>query len=103
MANNSMGQAPNMPTIGTLNQGTIQYANNPLQSPQLQSTSLQGSPSQHSPMSSQAQAGAKTNTAAADQAAQVSMNLRSTLTCNLLSLFETKARKNIFIINIFSI
>ncbi|XP_041982754.1 transcription initiation factor TFIID subunit 12 [Aricia agestis] len=50
MANN-LNQVPNMPTIGSLNaQGGIQYANNPLQSPQLQSTSLQGSPSQHSPM-----------------------------------------------------
>ncbi|XP_053615448.1 transcription initiation factor TFIID subunit 12 [Plodia interpunctella] len=50
-------QAPNMPSIGQLNQGAIQYVNNPMQSPQLQS--VQGSPSQHSPMGTQAQAGSK--------------------------------------------
>lgn len=56
---NSIGQGGSMPTIGTLNQGAIQYVNNPLQSPQLQSTSLQGSPSQHSPMGTQSQVGSK--------------------------------------------
>ncbi|XP_030036324.1 transcription initiation factor TFIID subunit 12 isoform X2 [Manduca sexta] len=55
MSNNSISQASNMPSIGNINQGAIQYANNPLQSPQLQSSSLQGSPSQHSPMGAQAQ------------------------------------------------
>lgn len=73
MANNSMGQAANMPTIGNLNQGAIQYTNNPLQSPQLQSTAIQGSPTQHSPMGTQSQAGAKANqSGAGDQISQVS-------------------------------
>ncbi|XP_075984422.1 TATA-box binding protein associated factor 12 [Anticarsia gemmatalis] len=72
MANNSMGQGANMPTIGTINQGAIQYVNNPHQSPQLQSTSIQSSPSQHSPMGTQAQVGAKANqSGAGDQTSQV--------------------------------
>lgn len=72
MANNSMGQGANMPTIGTINQGTIQYVNNPIQSPQLQATSIQGSPSQHSPMGTQSQVGAKANqSGAGDQTTQV--------------------------------
>ena len=67
-----MGQGANMPTIGTINQGAIQYVNNPIQSPQLQSSSLQGSPSQHSPMGTQSQAGAKANTSGGgDQTTQV--------------------------------
>ncbi|CAB3233676.1 unnamed protein product [Arctia plantaginis] len=72
MSNNSMGQAPNMPTIGNLNQGTIQYTNNPLQSPQLQPTAIQGSPTQHSPMGTQSQVGAKANqSGAGDQTSQL--------------------------------
>lgn len=72
MSNNSMSQAPNMPAVGTINQGGIQYVNNPLQSPQLQSTSLQGSPSQHSPMGTQSQVGAKVNTSGGgDQTTQL--------------------------------
>ncbi|VVC89635.1 unnamed protein product [Leptidea sinapis] len=59
MSNNSISGA-NMPSIGNINQGSIQYANNPLQSPQLQSTSLQGSPVQHSPVS-QSQVSNKNN------------------------------------------
>ncbi|KAJ0172315.1 hypothetical protein K1T71_012288 [Dendrolimus kikuchii] len=57
MSNNSMGQTPNVPSVGNINQGSSQYVNNPLQSPQLQSNSLQGSPSQHSPMGSLSQVG----------------------------------------------
>ncbi|CAH0402340.1 unnamed protein product [Chilo suppressalis] len=69
MSNN---QSANMPTIGTINQGSIQYVNNPLQSPQLQSSSLQGSPSQHSPMGTQAQTGTKVGqSGAGDQATQL--------------------------------
>ncbi|KAL0819101.1 hypothetical protein ABMA28_008366 [Loxostege sticticalis] len=72
MSNNSMGQGANMPTIGSINQGAIQYVNNPLQSPQLQSTSLQGSPSQHSPMGTQAQVGSKVGqSGAGDQTTQL--------------------------------
>lgn len=72
MSNNSMGQAPNMPTIGTMNTQGIQYVNNPLQSPQLQNSSIQGSPSQHSPMGTQSQVSAKVNQAGAgDQTTQV--------------------------------
>lgn len=70
MANNSLGQAPNMPTIGTINSQTMQFVNNPLQSPQLQSTSIQGSPSQHSPMGTQ-QVGTKINQGGGDQTTQV--------------------------------
>lgn len=69
-----MGQGANMPTIGSINQGAIQYVNNPLQSPQLQSTSLQGSPSQHSPMGTQAQVGSKVGqSGAGDQTTQVQL------------------------------
>ncbi|XP_049877077.1 transcription initiation factor TFIID subunit 12-like [Pectinophora gossypiella] len=72
MSNNSMGQGANMPSIGGMNQGGIQYVNNPLQSPQLQSTSLQGSPSQHSPMGTQSQSGSKVNTSGGgDQTTQL--------------------------------
>ncbi|XP_047034386.1 transcription initiation factor TFIID subunit 12 [Helicoverpa zea] len=72
MSNNSMGQGGNMPTIGSINQGAIQYVNNPLQSPQLQSSSLQGSPLQHSPMGTQSQVGAKANqSGAGDQTTQL--------------------------------
>ncbi|KAL4717359.1 hypothetical protein ACJJTC_017246 [Scirpophaga incertulas] len=72
MSNNSMAQGSNMPALGAINQGSIQYVNNPLQSPQLQSTSHQGSPSQHSPMGTQTQAGTKTAQAGAgDQATQL--------------------------------
>ncbi|XP_038207155.1 transcription initiation factor TFIID subunit 12 [Zerene cesonia] len=64
-------QGANMPTIGTMNQGTIQYVNNPLQSPQLQSSSIQGSPSQHSPMG-QAQVNSKSNqNSSGDQTTQL--------------------------------
>lgn len=70
MANNSLGQAPNMPTIGTINSQTMQFVNNPLQSPQLQSASIQGSPSQHSPMGTQ-QVGTKINQGGGDQTTQV--------------------------------
>ncbi|CAG4960229.1 transcription initiation factor TFIID subunit 12 [Colias croceus] len=64
-------QGANMPTIGTINQGTIQYVNNPLQSPQLQSSSIQGSPSQHSPMG-QAQVNSKSNqNSSGDQTTQL--------------------------------
>ncbi|CAG9567915.1 unnamed protein product [Danaus chrysippus] len=58
-----------MPTMGSLNQG-IQYANNPIQSPQLQ-TSLQGSPSQHSPMGMQSQTAPKLNQGGGDQTSQL--------------------------------
>ncbi|CAK1545642.1 unnamed protein product [Leptosia nina] len=68
MSGSSM-QGANMPTIGTINQGAIQYVNNPLQSPQLQSSSLQGSPSQHSPMS-QTQVNTKNNSSG-DQTTQL--------------------------------
>ncbi|CAG4955212.1 unnamed protein product [Parnassius apollo] len=62
MANNTIGQGANMPSIGSLNpQSAVQYVNNPLQSPQLQTTSIQNSPSQHSPMGTQPQVGAKVN------------------------------------------
>ncbi|XP_026760191.1 transcription initiation factor TFIID subunit 12 [Galleria mellonella] len=72
MANNSMSQAPNMPSIGTINQGTIQYVNNPMQSPQLQSSSIQSSPSQHSPMGTQVQTTAKPATSVSgDQTTQL--------------------------------
>ncbi|XP_045454676.1 transcription initiation factor TFIID subunit 12 [Melitaea cinxia] len=72
MSNNSMGQAPNMPTIGAMNTQGIQYVNNPLQSPQLQNSSIQGSPSQHSPMGTQSQVSAKVNQAGAgDQTTQL--------------------------------
>lgn len=69
----NMNQGSNMPTIGAMNpSGAIQYANNPMQSPQLQSSSIQSSPSQHSPMGTQAQVGAKVNqTGAGDQTTQV--------------------------------
>lgn len=67
-----MGGGGNMPTIGTINQGAIQYVNNPIPSPQLQSSSLQGSPSQHSPMGTQSQVGAKANqSGGGDQTTQV--------------------------------
>ncbi|XP_050685500.1 transcription initiation factor TFIID subunit 12-like isoform X2 [Leptidea sinapis] len=59
MLNNSISGA-NMPSIGNINQGSNQYVNNPLQSPQLQSTSSQGSPVQHSPVS-QSQVSNKNN------------------------------------------
>lgn len=71
MSNNTIGQVPNMPSIGQINQGAIQYANNPLQNPQLHSGPIQGSPSQHSPMSTQSQ-GAKSTGGAGDQSSQVS-------------------------------
>ncbi|XP_059051848.1 transcription initiation factor TFIID subunit 12-like [Achroia grisella] len=72
MSNNSMGQAANIPTMGTINQGAIQYVNNPLQSPQLQSSSIQNSPSQHSPMGTQAQTSAKpSQSGAGDQTTQL--------------------------------
>ncbi|CAG9112773.1 Transcription initiation factor TFIID subunit 12 [Plutella xylostella] len=71
MANSNMGQGSNMPNLG-LNQGAIQYVNNPLQSPQLQSTSLQGSPSSHSPMGTQSQMGSKgISSGGGDQATQL--------------------------------
>ncbi|XP_023939440.1 transcription initiation factor TFIID subunit 12 [Bicyclus anynana] len=70
MSNSSLGQAPNMPTLGSLNSQGIQYVNNPLQSPQIQSASLQGSPSQHSPMGTQPQVGSKVNQGGGDQASQ---------------------------------
>lgn len=68
----SIGMGSNMPNIGSLSQGSIQYVNNPLQSPQLQAASLQGSPSQHSPMGTQAQVGNKAGQGGGgDQTAQV--------------------------------
>lgn len=74
MANNSIGQGQNMPSIGNLNpQSAIQYVNNPLQSPQLQAATIQNSPSQHSPMGTQSQIVSKVNqTGSGDQTAQVS-------------------------------
>ncbi|XP_047508549.1 transcription initiation factor TFIID subunit 12 [Pieris napi] len=65
-----MSQGGNMPTIGGMTPGTIQYVNNPLQSPQLQTSSMQGSPSQHSPMG-QTQVSAKTNQGSGDQTTQL--------------------------------
>lgn len=76
-----MGQAPNMPTIGNISQGNIQYVNNPMQSPQLQSGSIQGSPSQHSPMGTQAQAGKASQSGAGDQTTQVRIPLHSLDAC----------------------
>ncbi|XP_047990502.1 transcription initiation factor TFIID subunit 12 [Cydia strobilella] len=68
---NNMNPGGNMPSIGSMNPSSaIQYANNPLQSPQLQSSSIQSSPSQHSPMSSQSSIGAKVNTSG-DQTTQL--------------------------------
>ncbi|XP_063364344.1 transcription initiation factor TFIID subunit 12 [Cydia amplana] len=68
---NNMNPGGNMPSIGSMNPSSaIQYANNPLQSPQLQSSSIQSSPSQHSPMSSQSSIGTKVNTSG-DQTTQL--------------------------------
>ncbi|CAH2054681.1 unnamed protein product, partial [Iphiclides podalirius] len=75
MANNSIAQGQNMPTIGNLNsQSAIQYVNNPLQSPQLQAASIQNSPSQHSPMGTQPQTGAKVNQAGGGDQTTQSLN-----------------------------
>ncbi|NP_001040422.1 transcription initiation factor TFIID subunit 12 [Bombyx mandarina] len=71
MSNNSLAQAANMPTIGTVGQGAIQYVNNPMQSPQLQNTSIQGSPSQHSPMGTQSQVAKVGQGGAGDQSSQL--------------------------------
>lgn len=58
-----------MPVI---NQSTMQFGNNPIQSPQLQPTSIQGSPSQNSPMATQSQIGTKPNqSGVGDQTSQL--------------------------------
>ncbi|CAD0204737.1 unnamed protein product [Chrysodeixis includens] len=71
MAASSIGLGSNMPNIGSISQGSIQYVNNPMPSPQLQAT-VQGSPSQHSPMGTQAQVGNKAGQGGGgDQTAQL--------------------------------